>query len=315
MARKVRIYYPGATYHVMLRGNEKKRIFFTNEDRIYFCSLLAEGTQRFGYKVFAFCLMDNHVHLAIQVNDIPLSKIVHNFSFRYAQWINKTQQRVGHLFQGRHKAILVDADNYLLGLVRYIHLNPVRAGLVELAEEYCWSSHSVYLGYKALSWVSCNLVLNQFAENGEIAITHYQKYMQENVNSDQNEEFQSGNHKKISVLADSDFLVKLERSNSQNISFNNWDLGKLVNVICEYYGANEFSLSSISKNHTNAKIRAVIALLAQDLKICSLSAVAKYFQRNVTGLIRTIMRVANNLEFSQGLEMVKDHVIKSTSQA
>ena len=110
MARKKRIHVPGGVYHVMMRGNGGQDIFFADQDRYRFYLLLQEGTIRFDYRVHAFCLMDN-VHLAVQVAHIPLSKIIQNLSFRYTKWVNKHQGRMGHLFQGRYKAILIDRDS------------------------------------------------------------------------------------------------------------------------------------------------------------------------------------------------------------
>ena len=106
MARKPRIHYPGAVYHVMLRGNGGQDIFFCHSDRVCLYSLLQEGIAKYKYRVHAFCLMTNHLHLLIQIAEIPLSKIIQNISFRYTRYINKTQKKTGHLFQGRYKAIL-----------------------------------------------------------------------------------------------------------------------------------------------------------------------------------------------------------------
>ena len=94
--------------------------------------------------------MNNHIHLLVQVGKIPLSKIVQNLAFRYSQWINRKQKRVGHLFQGRFKAIMLQEDAYFVRLLRYIHTNPLRAKLVKTHEQYAWSGHNVYLGDKKL---------------------------------------------------------------------------------------------------------------------------------------------------------------------
>ena len=114
MARKPRIHYPGAFYHVILRGNGGQDIFFSKNDRTKFYLLLQEGIERFGHRIHAFCLMTNHIHLVIQIGDIPLSKIMQNVTFRYTRYINARRKEFGHLFQGRYKAILIDADTYIL---------------------------------------------------------------------------------------------------------------------------------------------------------------------------------------------------------
>ena len=154
MARKPRLHFSGAVYHVMLRGNAGQSIFLEDEDREHFYALIADGVERFGHRIHGFCLMGNHVHFALQVADVPLSKIMQNISFRYTRWMNKKYGRVGHLFQGRFKAILVEQDTYLLELIRYIHLNPVRAKMVSNIDQYPWSGHASYLGRQVLSWVT-----------------------------------------------------------------------------------------------------------------------------------------------------------------
>jgi len=115
MARKPGVHLPGGLYHVILRGNAQQEIFFDAQDREVLYALLEEGCARFGYRVHAFCLMTNHVHLALQPGDTPLSRGMQNLSFRYARHINRSQGRVGHLFQGRYKALLVEADSHLAG--------------------------------------------------------------------------------------------------------------------------------------------------------------------------------------------------------
>jgi putative transposase len=142
MARKPRVHYPAALYHVILRGNGGQEIFFNQEDRFRFYLLLQEGIERYRHGIHAFCLMANHIHLAIQVGNIALPRIIQNIAFRYTRWVNWRQGRTGHLFQGRYKAVLVDADSYLLG---FDALYPFESGSVrdspgagELSLEWPW---------------------------------------------------------------------------------------------------------------------------------------------------------------------------------
>jgi putative transposase len=109
--------------------------------------------------------MTNHVHLAIQVGDVPLSRILQNLAFRYTRWINWRRSRSGHLFQGRYKAFVVDADPYLLELVAYIHLNPIRAGMVNDVGDFRWSSHRAYLRRETIPWLNTEFILGQFSKN------------------------------------------------------------------------------------------------------------------------------------------------------
>ncbi|HDO21625.1 MAG TPA: transposase, partial [Nitrospirae bacterium] len=140
MARPLRIEYPGAFYHITSRGNERKDIFKSARDREKFLSYLESSTQRYGAVIHVYCLMTNHYHLLLETPLGNLSQIMRHINGAYTTYFNTRRQRSGHLFQGRYKAIVVDADEYAEELSRYIHLNPVRAGIVERPEEYQWSS-------------------------------------------------------------------------------------------------------------------------------------------------------------------------------
>jgi len=146
MARKPRVHVPGAIHHVMLRGNAGQPIFADDTDRQRLCELLADGVERFDHRIHAYCLMGNHLHLAIEVGQVSLSREVQNLAFRYTHSFNHRERRTGHLFQGRFRSLLVDRDSYLLELVRYIHCNPMRSGLVRSPEAWTWSGHRTYLG-------------------------------------------------------------------------------------------------------------------------------------------------------------------------
>ena len=207
MARKRRVHYPGAVYHVMLRGNEGQGIFFDDEDRFYFGELLLEGVARFEHRIHGFCLMGNHVHLVVQVGVIPLSRIIQNASFRYTRWINTKHKRMGHLFQGRYKAILVDADKYLLEIIRYVHLNPVRNGLVNDPEQYFWSSHAMYTGKRKMPWVHTEWVHAQFSRHLGHARRMYRRYVEEALEDTLRPEFEKGN-KEGRILGDDHFAER-----------------------------------------------------------------------------------------------------------
>jgi len=134
MGRPLRIEYPGALYHITSRGNEKKSIFLDEADREKFLHILKEYHNRHGILVHAYGLMDNHYPLLLETPRGNLLKVKHGINGRHTGYFNRKYQRVGHLFQGRSRALLVDKDQYLLPLSQYIHLNPVRAGIVDRAE-------------------------------------------------------------------------------------------------------------------------------------------------------------------------------------
>lgn len=140
MGRRLRIHYSGAVYHVMARGVERRAIYADDRDRIDFLGSMDRIMRESEARVLAYCLMGNHFHLTVQVGNTPLSSIMHRFLTGYACGFNKRQDRVGHLFEGRHRAIICVNETYLATLIRYIHQNPVRAGLVKRVCEWPWSS-------------------------------------------------------------------------------------------------------------------------------------------------------------------------------
>lgn len=136
MARPLRIMYAGAFYHVTARGNERKKIFLSHIDYEKFLSYLTDAIHKYGVALHAFVLMANHYHLIVETPKANLSAFMHVLNSAYTTYFNLKRRRSGHLFQGRYKALLVDKDHYLLELSRYIHLNPVRAGITEKPEDY-----------------------------------------------------------------------------------------------------------------------------------------------------------------------------------
>ena len=146
MARRPRIEFEGGFYHVITRGNQRQKVFIGENDFLKYLEFLTDYKDRYGFLLYAYVLMGTHVHLLIETGQVPLSKILQGINQRFTMYFNWRHGTVGHLFQGRYKAILCDRDAYLLSLVKYVHLNPIRAGIVRRPEEYRWSSHRAYLG-------------------------------------------------------------------------------------------------------------------------------------------------------------------------
>ncbi len=141
MTRPLRLEFPGALYHVTARGNARQEIYLCDEDRERFVQLLAEEVKQQGWICYAYCLMDNHYHLLFETPSANLCKGMQRFNGRYTQYFNRFHQRVGHVFQGRYKSILVEKEVYLLELCRYVVLNPVRAKMVAAPGDWIWSSY------------------------------------------------------------------------------------------------------------------------------------------------------------------------------
>jgi putative transposase len=150
MSRPLRLEYEGAFWHVTSRGNERKEIFREDRDRLLFLSLLAAAVKRFRWRLHEYCLMTNHYHLVIETPFRTLAKGMHWLNSEYVRIFNRRYERVGHLFQGRYKGILVDEQNYLDEVRRYTVLNPVRAGMVVDPAEYRWSSYRAHAGLELI---------------------------------------------------------------------------------------------------------------------------------------------------------------------
>lgn len=148
MGRALRIEFPGAFYHVINRGVERRVIFTRDADRRRFLSLLSKAKVRHSVEVIAYCLMPNHFHMFVRTVRGGLSSFMHELLGWYASWFNARYRRVGPLFQGRYRALLVDGDEYALKVSRYIHLNPVKADLCRDPQGYHWSSYATYLGHR-----------------------------------------------------------------------------------------------------------------------------------------------------------------------
>lgn len=165
MSRPLRIEYPDAWYHVMNRGRRAENIFFTDNDRKAFINVLQETIEGWSLKISAFCLMSNHYHLLVQTPDGNLSRCMRHINGVYTQRFNRRHQIEGQLFRGRYKAVLVDSDSHLLEVLRYIHRNPLRAGIVNSLKDYSWSSHAGYMSRsKNWRWLHKNHLLAMLSE-------------------------------------------------------------------------------------------------------------------------------------------------------
>lgn len=178
MARPLRIEFAGALYHVTARGNAKGDIYRDDADRQQFLALLLSVVDRYDWYCHAYCLMDNHYHLLIETNTPTLSKGMQFLNGTYTQYFNRQHESVGHVFQGRYKAILVQKDAHLLELARYIVLNPVRAQMVSTAKAWRWSSYRASAGYDArAACLTTKWILAGFGETKEVAQQSYRAFV------------------------------------------------------------------------------------------------------------------------------------------
>ena len=195
MPRQARLDVPGALHHIMIRGIDKTNIFRDDEDKARFLERLGLTLSEGKSTVYAWALMDNHVHLLFKSGQAGVSTIMRKLLTWYALYFNRRHRRTGHLFENRYKSILCDEDNYLLALIRYIHLNPLRAGKVKTLEEldrYPWSGHSAVMNKRVYPWMDIDYVLLQFNETTRRARNAYRRFVQEGVGQGQRPELTGG---------------------------------------------------------------------------------------------------------------------------
>ncbi len=185
MARPLRLEYPGALYHVTARGNARQDIFLDDDDRQRFLGVLDHVVARFHLLLHVYCLMDNHFHLVVETPDANLSKAMRQLNGVYTQAFNRRHKRVGHVLQGRFKAIVVDRESYLLELCRYVVLNPVRARITRKPDTYPWSSYRATAGLAPPpACLTVDWLLSQFGRQRSAAQMKYRHFVAEGIGQD-----------------------------------------------------------------------------------------------------------------------------------
>jgi REP element-mobilizing transposase RayT len=182
MARPLRLEFPGALYHITARGNAQQSIFVDDTDRQQFIRLLGREISQQHWRCYTYCLMGNHYHLVIETPEPNLSRGLKRLHGTYTQWFNRRHHRVGHVLQGRFKSLLVEKENYLQELCRYVVLNPVRAGMVNTVGAWAWSSYRATVGTRAApDWLDTATVLSLFESNMANARMAYQRFVTEGI--------------------------------------------------------------------------------------------------------------------------------------
>ena len=301
MARYPRIHIPGGVYHVMLRGNGGQEIFLDPGDGTRFLELLAEGTARFGFLCHGYCLMPNHVHLVLQAGAAPLSAAMQNLAFRYTRHVNRRERRIGHLFQGRYKAILVDADSYLLQLVRYVHLNPVRAGLCEAPQAWRWSGHRAYLGRAAAPWLTTDRVLSLLAPREDDARAAYRAFVADGMDEGRRPEFHAGNGGGGRLLGDDAFVERaMEEAGERPDSPPSLDA--IVAAVAAECGIVAADLAARSRGRRLSEARGLTGVIARETGAASLTEVARRFARDQSNISRAVRAAERQAAGDSALE-------------
>lgn len=283
---------PGGFFHVILRGNARQDIFAVAADREAWESLVGDALQRYGHRIHAYCWMTNHVHIAIQSGAKPLGRFMAYLASNYARRFNQRLKRSGHLFERRYKAILVNEDEYLKELVRYIHMNPVRAKMVERCADYPWSSHNPYTGSRPPDWLTTACVLRMFGATDSRAHKKYAAFVDKPVDESITCLLRQGSDRDDRALGSDNWLSQVEHVISQPSA--GMTLDELIMKHCALYTIEEAALRSHSRMRLLAQIRAEIALEATENGIATITEVARRFGRSQPALSRAIRRLRDS---------------------
>src|SRR3990167_1856326 len=290
--RQRRIHQPNTIHHVMIRGNNRQKIFYGNECFSYFLLLLKESVEKFDHKILCFCLMTNHAHMIIHIHDSSLSVVMKNINFRYARWLNHRQKRIGHLFQGRFRSIHVGCEEYLIYLCRYIHLNPVSAKMVSQPDEYLWSSHQYYFSQNAPSWMNINLITSAIFKKTTL---NYSDFISQIVDRKTWKPAitisETGK-----IIYDEDMIRKLEEKNITNKNTQGQFLPQDVisEIVCNHLKIEKKNLFGRLKSHTITKQRAMLISYLIRYSDANIISAAKLFQITHGTLSRQLKHLSEN---------------------
>jgi len=260
MPRQRREFGDSKIYHIMLRGNEKKYIFYDEEDKERFINILLEKKLVESFRIYAFCLMDNHLHLLINDDYNELATIMKRITVSYVQYFNRKYNRVGHLFHDRFKSEIIDSDRYLFAAIRYIHNNPVKAGMVDNID-YKWSSYNYYINSSSNSGmqIDTDMIMGMFSEDKNKALKYFVEYSKQEAE---------------------DSFIDYEEQSVEDKEINSIDKALLyANEFLKKYHININAL----KMRENKKVREELVLQLKNKSSLSVRQIAEtlYLDRNI----------------------------------
>lgn len=325
MSRPLRIQFPDAWYHVMNRGRIGDKIFKDKGDYFAFIELLKDCVEMWNLRVAAYCLMGNHYHILVQTPDANLSRCMRHINGVYTQHFNRTHGLDGHLFRGRYKSILLDSDSYLLELIRYIHRNPLEAGMVNSLESYPWSSHKGYLNRSnKWDWLHKDYVLKIFSKKRNEALKRYSAFVLKEVPEEINRIL--GSRKWPSVIGNEGFLEWVKKTffiqkshvevpESRTLAP---ELEKIKEAVCLSYGVKEDELF-VSRRGISNEPRNIAIFLQRNLRGSKLDEIGQDFNisnySSVSTIIeRTKLRVIKDRKFKKRIEQIKRDLKVSQEQ-
>jgi len=320
MPRQARLDTPGALHHIMVRGINKSAIFMDDQDRSQFLTRLSQNILETQSSVYAWVLMETHVHLLVRSGQKGISALMRKLLTWYAQYYNRRHRRTGHLFENRYKSILCEEEGYLLALVRYIHLNPIRAKLVNTIEEldrYPWSGHRVVIGKDEYPWMGRAYILGQFARTKKKAIRAYQLFVQDGLGEGRRPELTGGGlirsqggwsqvlalrskgEKDSSderVLGSGEFVdqilqeVEDRQLRQMKLRRRGGSIEDIIQEECKKQKVSEQELRKGSRRGIVSEVRAEIACRSKDELGISGAEIARYLGVNTSSITRAIAK-------------------------
>ena len=313
MPRKLRIEYEGAFYHIISRGNTRSRIFKKDSDRSKFLEYLNQIHIKYGVIIHAFCLMGNHYHLLMETPKANLIKAMHKLNTSYTNYYNYHNNRIGHLFSGRYRAILVEKENYAMVLSSYIHLNPVRAGFINIENisDYPWCSYKYYVkSCEKPTFFETDLIINLCG-----GIKNYQKYVQTQFKKD----FKPEKDIKANIILGSKDFFEWVRQKSLTHDWIKTDDKKALNEFYNYKIINSenniFKIKNVFTDNyselTNSYKRKIIIYLLKKYTEMTLKEIGKEFEISVSAVSIGVKRFKKELLLKPKIaELVKEIELK-----
>lgn len=295
MPRKKRYTQLYSCHHVIFRGNAGRLIFLDTADRIRFCLMLQKAVEEHQLLVHAFCLMSNHAHFIFEPTASSLSIAVHAFAFRYAQYFNRRHELYGHLFQDRFRSISIEDDVYLKQVVRYIHLNPIRANLVSLPQDYKWSSFSSYMNLDTITWITLSRILQKFAANEMEAREALVRHMAQTIEAELDASIIQKPHQ-IGVFSEEELIKNFYsfKAYSPRLGI---EFADLITVAEEAFKYKKSEICSIDRKKYLVDIRSILALAVYKVPGLHLQQLATYLNRDSSSLSRLVARATKIPDF------------------
>lgn len=313
MARPLRLSFEDAVYHITARGNRKDNIFYSPRDKDIFLDKMNEAFIKYSFVCYAYCLMDNHYHLFIKTPLANITDGMHYLNASYSNWLKAKYDIVGVVFQGRYKSILVDEDSYALQLSAYIHLNPLRKGIVKHIEEYKWSSYLDYIGVRKpiIKRLHTSLLLSQFDEDLSESRRKYKKFVLENIDIDNPLE----NVYKAIALGDDSFIEKIDqriRAIGENREIgetkisDSYNQEEIINRILEVFKIERQRLFKPTKNNV---YRQLALYLIKKYSSLSLREIGKLFGMDYVAVFQAAKRFENKINTDKEILNMKEAVV------